>query len=406
MDSSFPMRSMERDTERPLRILQVIPHFTPAHGGSVRVVYDIARYLGCRGHEVTIVTSDSGMSESMMESGPFTVESMPCIFARWKFYITPTLVDWARHNIARFDVVHLHEVRTLQNAIVARTARQLDVPFLLSAHGTLPIVVQHQLPKQAYDRLFGRNLLRNAARLVAVSPVEVEQYRQAGVEDARIKLILNGLDLEMFAQLPARGSFLATLPNVRSGTKLLLYLGRIHRSKGIDHLIEAFKVVREHEPESLLAIVGPDDGEQAKLESLVERLGMTEQVIFIGPLYGREKLAALVDADIVVLPSTFEIFGLVAFEALICGTPVVVADDCGAGWIIDEINGGYVAPYGNPAALAEALFEVLAHEDEALRRVAAGQAYIREHLDWNIVIANLEALYREVACATTRSATP
>lgn len=383
----------------PLRILHVIPHFTPAHGGSVRVVYDTAHLLGARGHDVTIVTSDYGMDKLRMESGPFTVEPMPTTLARWKFYVTPALVGWARRHVRDFDVIHMHEVRTLQNAIVARAARQADVPFVLSAHGTLPIVVQRQQAKQAYDLLFGRNLLSTANHLVAVSPVEVDQYRQAGVEDARIRLIMNGLDLAAFVHLPARGAFLAALSSKSPQTKLIVYLGRVHQSKGINHLIEAFGRLLEQKPDTILAIVGPDDGEQARLESLARRLALTERVIFTGPRYGRDKLAALVDADVVALPSMPEIFGLVAFEALMCGAPVVVANDCGAGRIIEEAGAGYLTPYGDPAALAGALLRALTDPVEARQKVAAGQAFIRAHLDWNAIITDLENLYWEVICA-------
>jgi glycogen(starch) synthase len=124
---------------------------------------------------------------------------------------------------------------------------------------------------------------------------------------------------------------------------------------------------------------------------------LADRVVFTGPRYGPDRLAALADADVVALPSAHEIFGLAAFEALMCGAPVVVADDCGAGRILDEAGAGYLTPYGDVAALAAALLRALTRREEALCQVAAGQAYVRRNLDWAAVIDRLEGLYREVA---------
>lgn len=384
-----------------MRILHVIPFFTPEMGGSATVAYQMARHLGERGHDVTVVASDYGAGQSAFPPGPFEVVLLPVI-ARWGFYLTPGLPRWASRNLDRFDVIHMHTVRTYQNAVVSRLAARRGIPYVLSAHGTLPVIVQRQAAKRAYDLLAGRRLLAGASKLVAVSEVEAEQYRAAGIDEARIRVVYNGLDLDEFAHLPPRGEFRRKHPSLDRESKIVLYLGRLHRRKGIDHLMEAFAGLREQVDRAALVISGPDDGELAALQALSARLGLREHVIFTGPLYGQEKLAALVDADVLASPAVHEIFGLVPFEALMCGTPVIVTDDCGSGQLIQEAGAGYLVPFGDIAALKEELLRVLTNREDALRKVEAGQRFIAKRMSWEESVTGIEQLYDELVTEAGR----
>lgn len=380
-----------------MRVLQVLPYFSPRMGGVARVVYHIARYLGKEGHDVTVVAGDYKYKEEGFPKSNFRLVLLRSVVSRWGFYFTPSLIAWAREHTAGFDVIHMHEVRTFQNVIMRHFAVRHSIPYVLSAHGTLPIIVQRKLAKRAYDLLFGRALLTSASRLVAVSPVEVEQYRQAGVDGKRVRVIYNGLDLEEFCHLPPRGTFRRRL-GIAERTKVVLFLGRLHKIKGINYLIEAFARLQIKASSPVLIIAGPNDGELPHLQALSGRLRLGERVWFVGPLYGEDKLAALVDADVLASPAVYEIFGLVPFEALMCGTPVVVTDDCGSGQLIGEAQAGYLVPYGNVEALAETLLRALTNREEAMRKVEAGQAYIRERLDWDVIVRDLERVYAEVLC--------
>ncbi|HEX9116292.1 MAG TPA: glycosyltransferase, partial [Anaerolineae bacterium] len=378
-----------------MRILHVIPYFTPEMGGSARVAYQMAYHLGRRGHQVTVLTSDYGMRHSRFAPGPFEIACLSTTIARWGFYVNPALPGWAASHTTQFDLIHMHTVRTYQNAVLARHAAAGRVPFIISAHGTLPVIMQRQAAKRAYDLIAGRSLLAAASRMVAVSTAEAEQYRAAGIDARRIRIVPNGLDLDEFANLPAPGSFRRRFASLPPQARLLLYLGRLHRIKGVDRLIEAFARLARQDG-SVLIVVGPDDGDLANLRAVAARLGVGDCVWFAGPLYGRDRLAALVDADVVAAPSRYEIFGLVPFEALMCGTPVIVADDCGSGELIGEAGAGEVVSAGDIAGLAAALQRTSKARPGAMQKVASGQAFVRAHLDWNTVIAGLEDVYREI----------
>ncbi len=375
-----------------MRILQVIEFFSPSMGGSAQVAYQTARHLARRGHQVSVWSSDYGADGSRFPDGPFETVLFRCPVARWGFYPTPGLVRWARRHAGEFDVVHLHNLRTFQNLVMAGAARREGVPYVLSAHGSLPQDIGHGFAKRAFDLLFARRLLDGARRLVAVSPLEVTQYRQAGVAGEWIALVPNGLDLDEFSSLPARGAFRQRM-SLGDRKKLLLFLGRLDPIKEVDRLIEAFARLSREGTGAWLVVAGPDDGELAPLQALAGELGLRDSVRFTGPLYGEDKLSCYVDADLVAAPGAYEIFGLVPFEALLCGTPVVVGQGSGVGQLLGQAGAAYLVPPGNVEVLADALRRALAGGPGARARVAAGQALVRREFDWAAIAGRLEELY-------------
>jgi glycosyltransferase involved in cell wall biosynthesis len=376
-----------------MRILEVAPYYSPKLGGPPQVVYQISKSLVKKGHKVTMIAGDFGFHEARFpENGAIRI-IIPSI-SRWGFYFTPELITWCRKNIGEFDIIHVHEVRTFQNIILHWFAVKKRIPYVLSAHGTLPVIVQRKLVKQLFDFVIGKYLLKDAKRLIAVSPVEEDQYLKCGIDIEHIRMIYNGLDLDEFSHLPLRGEFRKRL-GIEDVTKIILFLGRLHRVKGIDILVHAYSLIADNISSSLLVIAGPDDGELIKLQDLVEKEGLNDRVRFVGPLYDEEKLSTYVDANVVVLPGEYEIFGLVPFEALMCGVPVIVTCDSGLGQIIKSAQAGYIVPYGDVEALAQVLYHIFTNGEEAKQKIAAGQQFIRDNLDWNKITSKLISLYQE-----------
>lgn len=245
--------------------------------------------------------------------------------------------------------------------------------------------------KKIYDIFWGNDILKHASKIVGVSNYEVEQFRQAGIPDEKISLIPNGVKYISPESLPPLGQF-KERHNLRE-KHIILYVGRIHKIKGIDFLIRAFHLfIRSWAGDDVaLVIVGPDDGYRSVLENLVEQLGLGDKVKFIGHI--SPLATAYQDADVLVYPSVYEIFGLVPFEALICGTPVIVSEDCGCGEIIKEAECGYLVRYGDLAGLGDALRFALEHTDVNRRMVEAGRRYIEERLTWESAVKQVEEMY-------------
>jgi glycosyltransferase involved in cell wall biosynthesis len=145
-----------------------------------------------------------------------------------------------------------------------------------------------------------------------------------------------------------------------------------------------------------LVIAGNDAGSAGGAARLARSLGIGERTVFTGLLRGPERLEALADADVLVYPSQDEIFGLVPLEALLCGTPVIVAGDSGCAEIVRGVGGGQVVPLGDVDALARAIDHVL--ENPARWRAAAEQAAVRVRASYarDVVCAELDDVYREL----------
>jgi len=275
---------------------------------------------------------------------------------RQKLFSPIGMIPRLMADIDRFDVVHLHEFRTLQNAwaYIALRLNGRKVPLVIQAHGSSARVGRLTGAKALFDRALGRRMICGADGFIAISRDELRQYLMLGADQEKVLLIPPGIELEGISALPPKGKFRRRLRV--GGRKICLYLGRIHRDKGIDHLIRAFARVKE---DAVLVVAGPDDGYLDEARSLVSDLGLGGDVVFTGPLYGEEKYRALVDADLFVYPSRYEIFGLAPLEALACGTPLIISDRCGCRELVGHLGMCSVVPYGGEGKLADAIEDVL-----------------------------------------------
>jgi glycosyltransferase involved in cell wall biosynthesis len=387
-----------------VKILQVIPYFFPAltYGGPVKVAYDVSKELVKRGHEVTVYTSDLEVDCATAEDRVKEFEGIRVCYFRnvndfiakeMKLFITPDMSIALKNNIQRFDVIHVHEYRTFQSIVVQYYARKYRVPYVLQAHGALPRISAKKNLKFFYDALFGYRLLKDASKVIALTPTEVQQYLGTGVSKRKIEIVPNGINLSEYIDLPSKGRF---RKKYGVDEKIVLYLGRINSIKGIDVLVRAFKEIIEVLDDAKLVIVGPDDGYLRELELLIRTLRIENNVLIVGPLYGEDKLEAYVDADVYVLPSRYEIWGLTALEAYACGKPVVVSKVGGLAYlVIDGITGFSVAP-GNVRQLADAILVILSDDDRAKQMGSMGKSFVKENFDIQKTIEELESLYRKV----------
>ena len=156
-------------------------------------------------------------------------------------------------------------------------------------------------------------------------------------------------------------------------------------------MLEALKYL----PAKISAVIaGNDMGMMPRLKTLAQRLGLSERVTFTGLLTSPWKEAAYREALVTVYAGKDEIFGLVQFESILCGTPAIVADDCGAGEWIKKSGGGFVVPYANPEAIAKVV-SVLDREKMKME-VARAQDWIKQNLSWTSVAGRMKTIYREL----------
>ena len=397
----------------PLRILHVVSYAPDAwaYGGIPRVVAALGLGLAQRGHEVTVVASDAcDRTRRLIRSertrdrrarfspgaDGIDLRLFPNLSNRLAYdlqlFLPIGLRRFLVENAGRFDVAHLHALRNLPTAWAASALGDAGVPFVFTPNGTAPRIERRKRAKAAWDFVFGRAPLDRAAKLLAVSSAEERQFVELGISPERVTQLPNPIDLLEFEKPIQPGVF-----RRRHGleqARLVLFLGRISPRKGVDVLVEAFSRLKGEELH--LAIVGEEMGAGRAVRDALRDHGVGGRSLLPGVLTGLARIEALADADVVAYPAKDEIFGLVPFEALLAGTPVVVADDSGCGELVRSVGGGLLVPAGDVGSLSEALERILSAPESWRAEAAIAAVEIRRRFGAKEVCRRLEEIYFEV----------
>ncbi len=411
-------RNAVREGAIEVKILQVSLRYPPAqaYGGVPNTAYLISRELVKLGHDVTVFTTDAYDANSRLAPrnnvplargiSVYRFRTLSNYLAYRNVPIAPAMAFALRRHIESFDLVHVHEYFSFPAALVRHYATRKRVPYVIQPHGSLVRTIDMQnskrvlsnknQPKKIFDILFGHAILKHASKIIATSRIESDHFRDAFVDfpSNKVAYLPNSIDLSGYRDLPGRGQFRAKF-GMDDQVKTVLFLGRIHPIKNIETLLAAFSKVKQavNCPVKLV-IAGSDEGPLQTLKSLAHQLEVENDVVFPGPLYGREKLEAYVDADVFVLPSHYESFGNVALEALACGTPVIVTNNCGVSeWISGDV--GYVVKC-DEEELCNALSEVLQNEQLSKKLGINGEKLVEKEFGWDKGILRLEKLYEAV----------
>lgn len=281
-------------------------------------------------------------------------------------------------------ILHAHGLWRMPNVYPGRAALRTSAPLVVSPRGMLgaAALTFSRRQKQMFWQAFQRRALRSVTCFHATAPSEVEDIRAFGLT-APVAVIPNGIDVPNTASTVLR-------PNE---PRQVLHLGRIHPKKGIDRLLRAWALLADATNGWELRIVGPSEGGHAEaLQALALGLGLAN-VRFEGPIHGDAKAAAYAGAELFVLPTLHENFGMVVAEALAQGTPVI--STIGAPWEGLAIERcGWWVEHG-PDPLAAALRESMALSDEARAQMGArGRAWMQRDFTWEAIAEKMERLYR------------
>jgi glycosyltransferase involved in cell wall biosynthesis len=354
-----------------MRVLHVIPSISLSRGGPSVVLRTMARSQASRGLEVHVATTDDDGAGRLQSTGrPFVEEAVTYrLFRRQtKFYtFSLPLTLWLWRHARDYDVIHIHALFSYPSIVAALCATLAKVPYLVRPLGVLgQWGMRHRRPwlKSLSFQLIESRVLRNAAGVQYTSEQEAEEALRLGVKHIAL-VIPNPVDI---AAPAGRGRFRAAYPAVAEKT-IILFLSRIDAKKGIDLLLPAFARLKPDFPNVVLILAG--EGNSTLVEGLKEeahRLGLDDDILWVGFLQGDAKQNALADADIFVLPSYSENFGVSVVEAMTHGLPVIVSDQVGLHVEITKSNAGIVIPC-EVSSLSQALRALVS--DAALRRIAA-----------------------------------
>jgi D-inositol-3-phosphate glycosyltransferase len=313
--------------------------------------------------------------------------------------------DFARREHLHYDVIHSHY---WLSGLAARDLRQAwDAPIVQMFHtlGQLKnSVAQTPAELESPRRIaYEREIIRFADQVVAATALERDQMLAfSGADPSKFSIVPPGVDLERFHPSPCEEA--RARIGVPPDCQVILFVGRIQPIKGIDTLIRAMATVFEREPELrqqvYLCIIGGDpDADMARDESELQRLmqlrdelGIGNLVLFLGSKDQDSLPCHYSAASMVVVPSHYESFGMVALEAMACGVPVIASDVGGLSFSVSDGFNGYLVPNGDPEALAYKVTLLLKYE--SLRRQLGEQArrWV-ERYSWTNIAAEILEVY-------------
>lgn len=370
---------------KKLKCLHFVSDLSASSGGTSAVVVQLADALAGRAEiESSILTISSPGPQVLSRSDDVVRREVMSVSKLDLFSLSIRSKIRAAYQEANADIFHTHGLWLPVNHYAHRAAVESRRPIVLQPHGMLePWAINHKRTKKNIAMsLFQRRDIESAALLVATSDDEYRNIRKLGFQNP-IAVIPNGIVFDNDSSgLPQAGP-----KTVRKA----LFLSRIHPKKGLINLVRAWASIR---PDGwVLQIAGPDEGgHQAEVEAEIGKLNIADRINFIGEVSGNEKHKAYEGADLFVLPTFSENFGLVVAEALSYGIPVITTK--GTPWQDLHFHhcGWWIDIGFDP--LVGALRAAMALSDEQRREMGKnGRVYVRRY-NWQDIACQTSYVYR------------
>jgi glycosyltransferase involved in cell wall biosynthesis len=375
------------NSARRLNVVLTIAGLAPEFGGPSRSVPALAEALARENVDVDLVACESepGYGDPILpDANLVRVHLLPVLSRQghWRakqndFY--RALCEGAQ---GADTVIHDNGLWLPTNHATASTARTLGCPLVISPRGMLSAweLKHHGWKKRVAWMLFQRHDLLSASALHATSEQEMGDFRRAGF-GGPISVVPNGVDLSEFN----------SAPRAERATRIALCVTRLHAKKGLMNLVEAWSEARPHGWQMVIA--GSDeDRHRVELESAIAARGLEDAFEFVGPVDGERKQALYREADVFILPSHSENFGMSIAEALASGVPVITTR--GTPWKdLVEHRCGWWEDVG-AVPLANALREAIALSDEERRQMGLrGRQLVEQKYSWQHIAKEMKSLY-------------
>jgi glycosyltransferase involved in cell wall biosynthesis len=332
-------------------------------------------------HRVEVATTDDPKAP-FLAGFPLPVHPLGPNYTRYGY--TPGLVRWLRASASRFDVVVVNGIWRYSSFAAWRVLHGAATPYVVFTHGMLDPWFKREYPlkhlkKWLYWPWADYRVLRDAAAVLFTCEEErLLARRSFGLYSAREVVVGYGTSPPPARDESELRSFWAQFPLLQ-GKRLALFMGRIHPKKGCDLAIEAFARVLAPDPQWHLVIAGPDQvGLRAPLSGLAARLGVLGRITWTGMIGGAAKRGALSAAEVLVLPSHQENFGIVVAEAMSYGVPPLISNKVNIWREIRDDGAGIVAAddLDGTCSLLISWLSQSDHEKEVMRE-RAGQSFAR-----------------------------
>ncbi len=370
-----------------LRVIQVVPAIHYEASGPSYSVRRLSETLINENHFVTLATLDwSPLTAPPAFLKTFKMGLGPRVLGR-----SPLMKKWLVDQVIEenVDIIHNHGMWYMNAVYPGWAVKKGQAKLVISPRGAFSkwAMQKSSTRKKIFWALFQKRAFAKASCFHATGQAEYEDIRRMGFKQP-VAIIPNGIDIPKLSKGRAKGQ------------RTLLFLGRIHPVKGIEVLLQAWKEIQNAYPDWCLEIVGGDAGYVSssgyldKLKTLAENLTL-KNVVFIGPLYGEDKLSAYQHAELYILPSHSENFGMTIAESLAAGTPVIASKGTpwqklvsyNAGWWIEN----------DTISVAETLKHALNLPSTELKQMGLrGRHWMETDCSWATIGKNMTDVYKWV----------
>ena len=391
------------NNSKPHRVLHVIPSVSPKRGGPSQGLIELVREQVRTGIDVVVVTTNDD-AESYLDV-PLRKQvdyyGIPVIFLpKWdapiralrEFTVSLAFHRWLIRNVHGFDVVHIHALFSFLPSLAMRYCRRKSIPYIVRPSGLLCrwSLTQSKLRKTMFLALSDRAGLNAASMIEYTADLEREEASDLGLVSPTCVVPYG---VHVAPVVPQSRNRLREKLGLNEAQPLILYMSRVHPKKGIELLLDAFE--RWERPDKFLVIAGHTDGEyDRKVMERVQSGPCRDKVCFWGFATGEGKQLLLQGADVFVLPSYSESFGIVVAEAIAAGLPVITTRGVPLYSFIERYGFGWIVGT-SPASITEALETRFSSEPpEELRNVQArGRETVQENFGWERIGQMVSTMY-------------
>ncbi|MBD1823976.1 glycosyltransferase [Cyanobacteria bacterium FACHB-DQ100] len=383
-----------------MKILQIIPSISLIYGGPSQMILGLSSALAEAGVEVTIATTNSNgdvgqapldvpLGTPIAQNG-CEIRYFRCSpFRRYKFSID--LLHWLANNAQNYDLAHIHALFSPVSSCSAAIARSRQLPYILRPLGTLDPA---DLRKKRYlKRLYAAALER--PNLAGAAAVHFTSDQEAKTSE-RFNTVTRDLVIPLGVSLPpSESSSIHEKYRIPDDRPILLFMSRIDPKKGLDLLIPALEQLDQNFHFVLAGGNPQDPSYEAAIRDRIQTSRLKDKTSIVGFVTGAEKTALLKAADLFVLPSYYENFGIAVAEAMSVGTPVVISDQVHIWQEIERSQSGWICTC-DVESLTQTLKAALHDRAEQLRRGKNAQNHAQTYYSWNAIAQQTIAAYREI----------
>lgn len=416
-----------------MRILQIIPSISLVYGGPSQMVLGLSAALASRGIDVTIITTNTNgdigqlpldvpLNQPIPQNGYQIIYFRCYPSRRYKFSLS--LLQWLNANAKEFDLAHIHALFSPVTTLAATIARYHHLPYIIRPCGMLdPADLQKKKQlKQIYAAVLERPNLAGAAAIHFTSKQEAKISERFGLDctgkmpvaqqelviqlgvtadcDRHFISHLDATDIERTKVLTTNLSVANFYPQrlQESPVPIILFMSRIEPKKGLNLLIPALESILASgiKFHFMLAGSNPQDAEyETQIKVQIHNSSLAKYTTITGFAIGDLKNELLTKADLFVLPSYYENFGIAVAEAMAAGVPVVISDRIHIAEDIQQAEAGWVTPL-EVGAIANSIKSALLNPAERQRRGANGKEYAKKHYNWDAIAQQTIDAYQQI----------